>query len=111
MFCATALNRRPPEQAKCHARSQQRAGKMGTALPDVGSRGAHRGVEILPVPQLEDEQLPQAQGVIALAAKVLPQQPADERRVEVAALARARGVENVRKQVRESAAEPGAERN
>src|SRR5215831_15223948 len=91
----TALNRLPPEQAKCHASIGRARAKVGTPLPDVGSGRADRGVEILPVPELEDEQLPQPQRVVALAGEVLAQEPADERGVEIAALPRPRRVEDV----------------
>ena len=88
-------------------------GKSGNArYPTWAAGDAYRGrIEVLPVPQLEDEQLPQPQRVIALAGEVLPQQARDERRLEVAALLRARRVEDVGEETRQSAAEPGAERD
>ena len=62
--------------------------RRGRSLPGDAGRGSRRGrVEILPVPELEDQQLPEPQRVIAASGQVLVQQPVDERRLEVAALA------------------------
>ena len=68
-------------------------------------------VQVLAVPELEDEQLPQPQRVIAASGQVLVDDPVDERRFEVAALPRSRRLQHVREHLGQSAAEPDAERN
>ena len=42
------------------------------------------------MPQLEDDELPQPEGVVARARQVLVDDPLDERRLEVSALGRCR---------------------
>src|SRR6478735_844768 len=111
IVCFTFLNRFPPEQARCHAGHGGNGAKVGTPLHHVGSGSAYRGVEILPMPELEHEQLPEAKRVVALAGQVFFQEPTDERAVEVAALACARRVEHLGEQSRQAPAEPNAERN
>ena len=66
---------------------------------------------ILPVPELEDEQLPEPQRVVALAGQVFVDEAVDERRLEVAALARRRRPQHVGEEVAQAAAEPDAERH
>src|SRR5262249_50707472 len=63
-------------------------------------------IEIPTVPQLEDEQLPEAQRVGAFAGQVFAQQPRHERRLEIAALSGAGRGEHVGEEIRQSAAEP-----
>src|SRR3954453_21710865 len=70
-----------------------------------------RGVDVLTLPQLEHQQLPEPEGVIPSAGEVLVYQPANEGGLEIAALARSRGLEHVRKDVSQAAPEPDAKRN
>src|SRR3954470_14654150 len=73
----------------------------------------HRGrdVQVLTLPQLEHQQLPEPQGVIPSAGEVLVHQPINEGGLEIAALAGSRGLEYVRKDVSQAAPEPDAKRD
>ena len=61
-----------------------------------------RTVEVFAVPQLEHQQLPEPQRVVAAAGEVLAHDAIDERRLEIAALARARALQRVEHEVREA---------
>src|SRR5215207_1224054 len=73
-------------------------------------RRQSRRVHIFAMPQLEHQQLPQAQRVIALAAQVLVENPIDEPIVEIAALAGAGRTEHVTERIAQRPAEPVPER-
>src|SRR5258708_6636684 len=88
------------------------AEKVWRPLPDVGSRRTCRGrIEVLAMPQLQDQQLPQPERVIAPAGEMLLQQARHEHGLEVSALLRSGSVEDLGEQPRQSPAEPGTERN
>ena len=88
---------------------------------DCGSRGGTAGakvaiicqrrVDVLLMPPLEHDELPQPQRVVALAGQVLVDELADEGRLEVAALEAGGRQQRVGEQFAQVAAEPGAERH
>ena len=63
------------------------------------------------MPQLEHQQLPQAQRVIAAARQMLRHQAVDESRLEVAALAGPRRLQGLDHEVASAAAEPRTDRH
>ena len=63
------------------------------------------------MPELEHEQLPEAQRVIACAADMFLDQAGDERRLEIAPLPRSRCIEHVGEEIGQSPAEPDAHRH
>ena len=58
----------------------------GWFLPGGARRDSRRGIEIAPLPELEDEQLPESQRVIAAPGKMLLHQPIHEPGLEVPSL-------------------------
>src|SRR3954469_8977315 len=68
-------------------------------------------IDILAMPQLEHEQLPQPQCVVPPACQMFMDEPVDETRLEVAPLARPRRAQNIGKHVGQSTTEPDAKRD
>src|SRR4249919_1445452 len=84
---------------------------VGWSLPGGARRGSRRGIKIAALPELEDEQLPESQRVIAASRKMLVHQPIHEPRVEVPSLPGPSRHKDIREHVCESASKPDAKRN
>src|SRR5690349_972307 len=87
--------------------SSSRSG--GGKWQTVGRRD-RASVDVLPVPEFEDDERPEPERMLTSSGHVLVDDARDERRVEVAALSCAAGQKDVGKQLAYAAAEPAAER-
>src|SRR5579871_4402618 len=91
--------------------SWRTASAMRALARDFDRREARRAVEKRPLPQLEHQQRPQLQRVIAAAGEVLGGDGVDGARVEQAALAGARVAQDGARRLAQRAAEPVDDRH
>src|SRR6185503_19532478 len=67
-------------------------------------------VEILPMPELEDDQAPEPQRVIAAARQVFANEAIDEPAIEISAFLRGARQQHIREEFAEVSSEPAADR-
>src|SRR6476660_3491959 len=86
--------------------------RVAVARSACSARGGQRAfVNILAVPQLEDQQLPEAQRMISTAAQMFMDESVDESGLEVAALAGTRRSQDIGEHIGQSTAKPDAKRH